>query len=316
MWHAHVNGLIIGILLGIAVSFGELYLFKTRIRRLRFSLFIICQTLFYVAAINASLFGVVTVHRILAHNSTLAFETSSASLAAYFGSDEFLTVNLYTLVLVFAVGFLRVVNRMLGQNALFLFLTGKYHRPVEEERVFMFLDIKASTTIAEKIGHTRYHAFLNDFFYDITPAIIESKGEIYRYVGDEVIVTWPRDRGLRDANCIHCYFRIAKTIAGISAQYEKNYGFTPGFRAGFHIGMVTSGLIGDIKRDVAFNGDTVNTTARIRSECTTAGRDLLFSGDLLNRLQASDLPALENIGRIKLRGKEEEIELYSVKDAA
>ena len=136
----------------------------------------------------------------------------------------------------------------------------------------MFLDLKSSTAIAEKLGHKRYHQFLNDFFYDITPAIIESKGEIYQYVGDEVVVTWTKERGLRDANCISCYFRVAAAIGKVSDTYEQKYGSVPTFKAGYHYGEVIAGLIGDIKRAVVFHGDTVNTASRIRSECTTFDR--------------------------------------------
>lgn len=180
----------------------------------------------------------------------------------------------------------------------------------------MFLDLKASTTIAEKLGHERYHKFLNDFFYDITPAIIESKGEIYQYVGDEVVVTWKKARGLREANCIKCFFLVVAAIASASDRYEKSYGLVPSFKAGYHYGPVIAGLIGDIKRDIVFHGDTVNTAARIRSECTIVHRDLLLSDHLLNQLHISDFLTPESMGKIKLRGKEEEIELFSIKEAA
>jgi len=215
---------------------------------------------------------------------------------------------------IFALNFLRQVNRMLGQNMLFEFFIGKYHKPVEEQRVFMFLDLNASTMIAEKLGPKRYHQFLDDFFYDITPAILESKGEIYQYVGDEVVVTWAKDHGLRGAKCINCYFRMAAAIAKVDDNYERKYGFVPRFKAGFHYGTVIAGLSGDIKRNLFFHGDTVNTAARIRSECTTANRPLLLSGDLLNHLSATTGLTTENMGRIKLRGKEEEIELFAMKE--
>jgi hypothetical protein len=116
---------------------------------------------------------------------------------------------------------------MLGQNVLLNYIRGKYHQPIEEERVFMFLDLNASTTIAERLGDKQYHNFLNDFFFDITPAIVESKGAIYQYVGDEVVVTWTKEEGLRDANCIKCYFRIVATIHLLSSRYQAKYGFVP-----------------------------------------------------------------------------------------
>jgi adenylate cyclase len=180
----------------------------------------------------------------------------------------------------------------------------------------MFLDLKASTTIAEKLGHTRYHAFLNDFFFDITPSIVESRGEIYQYIGDEVVITWTKENGLRDTNCVDCYMRIRNAVSALAERYTLKYGLSPTFKAGCHFGVVTAGLIGDIKRDIVYHGDTVNTAARIRSECRAYDRDLLVSGQLLNRLRTPTLPEMERIGRIRLRGKEEEIDLFAVKQAA
>jgi adenylate cyclase len=315
-WHPHLNGVLIGFFLGLALTFGELHLFQTRLRRLRFSLFIIVQTLYYHIAINIFVIGAIAFHFMVFHGSSFAQSFQTVDSQNFIGGKEFYTINVYALVMIFLIAFVRQINRTLGQNTLFNFITGKYHRPVEEERVFMFLDLKASTSIAEKLGHKRYHGFLNDFFYDITPAIIESKGEVYQYVGDEVVVTWTKERGLPEANCINCYFRIAAAIARVSDKYERKYGFVPTFKAGYHYGAVIAGMIGDIKRDVVFHGDTVNTASRIRSECTVVNRDLLLSHHLLERLSISSYLTPESIGKIKLKGKEEEIELYGIKEAA
>ncbi|HET6272693.1 MAG TPA: adenylate/guanylate cyclase domain-containing protein [Bacteroidota bacterium] len=315
-WHSHINGIAVGTLIGLALSFGELYLFRTRIRRLRFHLFIIVQALYYVVTTNIFVISVMSSHYIMLHGHTFEEETKSSVFQAFFQSSDFLPINAYALAVIIILSSIRQVSRMLGQHALVNFFSGKYHKPVEEERVFMFLDLKASTSIAEKLGHKRYHAFLNDFFFDITPAIIESKGEIYQYVGDEVVVTWPKERGVRDANCINCYFRIAAAIARVADKYERKYDCLPAFKAGYHYGTVIAGLIGDIKRDIVFHGDTVNTASRIRSECTVVKRDLLLSGHLLGQLSISEYLTPENMGKIKLRGKEEEIELYSIKEAA
>ena len=74
--------------------------------------------------------------------------------------------------------------RMLGR-----FLIGKYHQPREEQRIFMFMDMKSSTSIAEQIGNKQSFNLLNDLFNDITDAILASDGEIYQYVGDEVVIS-------------------------------------------------------------------------------------------------------------------------------
>ncbi|MFN0158922.1 MAG: adenylate/guanylate cyclase domain-containing protein [Bacteroidota bacterium] len=317
VWNVHFNATLIGLLLGIGISFGEFHVFQSRLRRLRFPLLIVVQTLYYLLIIHAIVMVVMTVYFMVFQGRPF-IEAFPLATDPRLGISQraFFNINVYALVVILFITFFRQVNRTLGQNALLFFFTGKYHLPVEENRVFMFLDLKASTSIAEKLGHQRYHGFLNDFFYDITPAIVESKGEIYQYVGDEVVVTWAKDRGLRDAECINCYFRVAAAIALVGDTYEKKYGIVPTFKVGYHYGTVTAGLIGDIKREIVFHGDTVNTAARIRSECTVVKRDLLLSGQLLHQLPISSHLTTESMGRIKLRGKDEEIELYSFREAA
>lgn len=314
LWHSILNGLFVGLIVGIALSLGELYLFQSRLRRLRFSAFLVAQTFYYLIVLYISTIGVLSLHMVVFHELTFAESFQSSEFNKFY-SNEFWKVNAYALVVIFSLNFLRQVNRMLGQNALLDLITGKYHKPVEEQRVFMFLDLNASTAMAEKLGHKRYHQLLDDFFYDVTPAILESRGEIYQYVGDEVVVTWTKDRGLRDANCITCYFRMVAAIAEVEENYKRKYGFVPRFKAGYHYGTVIAGLSGDIKRNMVFHGDTVNTAARIRSECTTVNRPLLLSGDLLKHLSVTTRLTPENMGRIKLRGKEEEIELFAIKEA-
>ena len=54
----------------------------------------------------------------------------------------------------------------------------------------MFLDLNNSTAIAERLGPLRFNDFKNDFFHDIAQPVLETRGRIYQYVGDEAVVTW------------------------------------------------------------------------------------------------------------------------------
>lgn len=314
--HSVVNGLAVGFLIGLFISAAELAWFQTRGKRMRFLPYLLLQTAYYVAVVNVSVLGVTVTHMALVHGTGFAAAFASEPIRDLMYGVPFLKVNAYSLVMIFFINFVRQVNRMLGQNALLNFLTGRYHEPVEEERVFMFLDLKTSTQIAEKLGHKKYHEFLNDFFFDITPAIVESRGEIYQYVGDEVVVTWSRRGGTVPADSLYCYFRISAAVARVAHRYEERYGFAPEFKAGFHYGPVVTGFIGDVKRDVVFHGDTVNTASRIRTECTTVNKNLLLSGDLLRNVTISSSLTPERMGRIRLKGKEKEIELYTLAEAA
>ena len=102
--------------------------------------------------------------------------------------------------------FISEISDNIGQGVLKNFFIGKYHTPLLEERIFMFLDMKSSTTIAEKLGHLKYYQLLNDYYADLTKAVLETSGEIYQYVGDEVVVSWLIDKGLNNSNCLNCFF--------------------------------------------------------------------------------------------------------------
>ncbi|MEQ9286515.1 MAG: adenylate/guanylate cyclase domain-containing protein [Cyclobacteriaceae bacterium] len=208
--------------------------------------------------------------------------------------------------------FMLQVNDKFGQGVLKYFLIGKYHKPGEEERIFMFLDLKSSTTIAEKIGHHDYFNLLKDFYSDITYPIIATKGEIYQYVGDEIVVSWKMNNGLKNANCICCFYEIKKKINQLSDKYHHKYGFVPDFKAGFHLGKVTAGEIGIIKRDIVYTGDVLNTCARIQEQCNHHGVEILISEDLIKLIKTSAIGYPHKIGDIALRGKEEKIALYTL----
>ncbi len=192
---------------------------------------------------------------------------------------------------------------------------GKYHRPIQEERIFMFLDMKSSTTIAESLGHIQFHNLLNDFFRDIAEPVVYTRGEIYQYVGDEVVITWKMKWGLRNANCIRSFYAIRETIAKRAYRYQEKYGMVPEFKAGLHCGQVTTGVIGLVKRDLVHSGDVMNTTARIQDKCNEFGVRILLSKYLLDRL---NLPphsfVAKKMGDIDLRGKTEKVMLYTLEE--
>ncbi|MEO1054577.1 MAG: adenylate/guanylate cyclase domain-containing protein [Bacteroidota bacterium] len=205
------------------------------------------------------------------------------------------------------------INDKYGHGVLFDLLLGKYHTPKQETRIFMFLDIKSSTGIAEKLGHEKYFNLLNEFFEDITTAIINSEGEIYQYVGDEIVVTWRMEEGLRDANCLKCFFETEKIIAKLSEKYLDQYGLTPDFKAALHYGEVTTGEVGTVKKDIIFTGDVLNTTSRMQELCNKFGVNLLISEKLLDKLSYEDMFDVVELGDIELRGKQQKIKLFCAK---
>lgn len=314
--HALITAAISGVIIGLGIGLAEVLYFQERGTRLRFSVLLAVRTVFYVVFVTGTLVLVIMGHNAGMRGISLGEMLAHPEARAFLAGREFLMIVLYALLLTTAVNFIRQVNRLLGHNVLLAFVTGRYHRPMAEDRVFMFLDITASTGLAEHLGDLRYHEFLNEFFYDVSPAILETGGRVYQYVGDEVVITWPAAQGVRDMNCIRCFFRIAAILARNGDEYERRFGLVPRFKAGLHAGRVIAGEIGDLKKEIVFHGDVVNTAARIRSECARHGRILLLSKDLLDRLDLGGSLSPENVGTIRLPGKHTDVTLYSFAEAA
>ncbi len=204
------------------------------------------------------------------------------------------------------------INSKFGHGALGDIIRGKYNTPKEEKRIFMFLDLNSSTTIAERLGDERYHELLKDFFSDITNPILDNNGEIYQYVGDEVIVAWKYEDGVRDNQCVKCFFDIKVHIEKLREKYLNRYGLVPAFKAGLHCGKVVAGEVGIIKRDITYSGDVLNTTSRILTLCKKFNAEILTSADLIAELNLSKQYEARPLGSIKLRGKEKEVVLSTV----
>lgn len=192
------------------------------------------------------------------------------------------------------------------------YLTGQYRRPRQEMRIFMFLDMRSSTSIAEQLGHQQYFKLINELYVEITDPILYSRGEIYQYIGDEISVSWPLRKGVRKQRCVRCFLDIRAKLQQRAAHYKANYGIEPVFKAGFHYGPVTTGEVGSVKRERIFSGDVVNTAARIQNTCNDHGVDNLLSDELLQVLRLPANYQVREIGSIELKGKKQPTRLWTI----
>jgi adenylate cyclase len=174
------------------------------------------------------------------------------------------------------------------------------------------MDLKSSTMIAEKLGHLKYSAFIRDCFSDINEEMLPFHAAVYQYAGDEIIVTWAEREGLEDFTCIRFFFACKKQFQDKAAYYQSHYGLLPEFKAGLHLGKVSAVEIGEIKRDIAYHGDTLNTASRIQSVCNQFNKNFLTSDELLGRIGTHPSLKTENLGKILLRGKTSEVGIASV----
>jgi len=288
------HGVLASLLIATPITFVEIrgrrIALLRRLRRLPWAAFFTVKALFYVAVIVG---GLLTM-RVLTHAPD---EDPFALTPAFRGGIAFgVAMSLFANLIVETGG-------LLGFSTLKNILTGRYVHPRRERRAFLLIDMRDSTGLAESLGPVRFHELLNSFFRDIADAAFESEAEIHKYVGDEAILTWPMNEALAGGECLACPF-LARDLIGRNAEhYRQRYGVVPTFRAALHCGEIVAGEIGDVRREIAYVGDTLNVAARLLDAAKNLGHDTLVSQDLLQivelpaGLKATPLPTLAIRGR-------------------
>lgn len=297
----------LGVIIGLFYSWSELLFDKFGLNRKSYGIILIIKLFGYVILTKLILFIFVTI---LIKSGEVPLKWKD--IFRVMTSKNYLVFLLYFTVVATFISFFRQINQKFGPGVLWEMLKGKYHKPQEKEHIFMFIDLRSSTTIAEKLGHIRYSRLIQDCFYDLTEVVLQHQARIYQYVGDEVILIWDLENGLRDKHCIQAFFDYQKILRDNSEHYLKEYGQIPEFKAGLHWGRVTVAEVGVIKKEIAFHGDVLNTTARIQSRCNEYGQELLISEAMKDKLGA--LPNYESIalGEELLKGKTETVQIFGL----
>ena len=306
VWVAVVLGMLYGVSLGVF----DYYLDRNFFRKLSLGKVVLMKVFGSLALLFILLFLLrfAWVDLLMAPSP----DGRAAMLSEESWKYSFHLLLIYYLFMTLIINFVNQVNKKYGPGVLAPLLLGRYRDPIEEERIFMFMDLKSSTTIAEQLGHLKYSAFIRDCFADINEVLFPFRARVYQYVGDEIVVTWPIHLGLKDHFCIRFYFACKKQFQNRVEYYKSNYGLLPEFKAGVHMGKVTAVEIGEIKKDIAYHGDTLNTAARIQGVCNEYKKDLIASEDIINEAGTDPRMKTEALGMILLRGKTEKIGIVSV----
>ena len=230
----------------------------------------------------------------------------------FFTSPIFYMVLLVVFITFTGLNSILQIIRIIGGRVLVNFILGRYHHPVQEDRIFMFLDIKGSTALAQKLGDVGMQRLISRFFFDIAEPIAQYGGEVHRYIGDQVVVTWPLSNSNMILQALRCYFTIRKLTTRLNPRYLKQFGAEIDYRVGMHGGPVVASECGDRKQEIVYFGDTINTAARIEQYCKDANSPFLISAQLLNRIELPMDWQKEVKAVTRLRGHDHETELMVV----
>ena len=210
------------------------------------------------------------------------------SFAQFIRNPNAILLFFYSLIINFLLTSLRQINLLLGKGNLWRFIKGDFYTPRVEHRVFMFIDLKGSTSIAEKLGHIKYSQFIQDCFFDLR-VVQHFNAEVYQYVGDEVVLSWKCKANTNYSNCLKAFWAFEDQLLKRNKYYMEKYGVQPFFKAGISEGEVTTSEVGEIKKEIAYHGDTINITSRIQEICNSLGKSLLASEIFINKLKYKSL---------------------------
>ena len=204
------------------------------------------------------------------------------------------------------------ITNIIGPRSFLNFITGRYHTPVEEKRFVLFVDIAGSTGLAERLGSLGIHRLLDHTFRLLTLSVVDYRGEVLNYVGDEVIVTWPQHSGAVDCRPLRCFVAMRDELSRASRQLEQEFGIVPRIRGSLHFGPVIVGEIGDIKRAIVFNGDVMNTAARLEELSCGVEGGFLISRAAMERFNSVPPFAVRDLGRLPIRGRTDGVDVVGL----
>jgi len=295
-----VFGTIFGLISGFATSFfSEQFYKRTSLKK-----FLVARGTFTLGFVLAIFLLIYLVQRQI-------FGERSFTMSQFFMQPVTAVMLIYLIIVDSVLAIFGQLSLMIGRGNVSKLIMGQFYEPKEEVRIFMFLDLRSSATIAEKIGHLEYSKLIQDCFNDI--AIMEKyDADVYQYVGDEVVLSWPSCE-LNNVNSLKAYYAFMDLIREREAYYTENYGCLPFFKAGVHLGKVTVSEVGKYKREIAYHGDTLNTASRIQGLCNELESEVLISDEFKRSISDKDSFTFIPKGYHQLKGKENTVELWSVK---
>jgi len=182
---------------------------------------------------------------------------------------------------------------------------------------FMFSDIRGFTPISEKYkgnpeGLTK---LINRFLTRMTDVIISNGGTIDKFMGDCIMAFWnapienEKHRELAVKSALEMIVALAELNIHLQAEGlpQINIGI------GINTGEALVGNMGSEQRfDYSVIGDAVNLASRLESSSKTLGKTLVIGEDTRHTIET--VYPFEYIDSITVKGKTEEIKVYTIKD--
>lgn len=301
-----------GFALGLCTGISELYLFPAYLKNtslLKLSTgkaLIFLASVFIISTITAFIYGKV---------KGMPDAEAIREVIELLNSNGFYYIFSVTLMLSFGLNFALVMQNKIGVTTFLPVISGKYYTPREENRIFLFLDLKSSSVMAEKLGHKKYSRMLQACYKDLSELVIKYRGAIYQFVGDEAVITWKSKNKNDYENSVSLFYAFTNYLKQRTEFFESEFGIKPEFKGAINAGQVMTAEVGGyLKSEIAHHGDVLNTTARMLELAKSFPNQLIVSSRVKENLKKYDKYQIVSQGKIKLRGKNNSKNIYLISE--
>jgi adenylate cyclase len=180
--------------------------------------------------------------------------------------------------------------------------------------VIWYSDLRQSTALADRLQGEEFFELLNDYFDCAAGAVLESGGEVLRFVGDAVLAVFEivePEESIKGA-CNRAY-HAARTALASKTQIDRVRAArgepTIEFGIGLHYGEVMYGNIGVPTRlEFSVIGSAANEVSRIEDLCKPLRQPLLVSKRFAQEVEAPWI----SMGTHDLRGVSQLVEVFAL----
>jgi adenylate cyclase len=308
-----INGAGAGLLVGLIIGLFEVYLFSPRAHQKSFFILLFTRVVIYMVSIAFVILIVVTLTRSIRHHQPLFEALLSEESIVYITQGKFKTAVVFAFIASVLVNFTRVISFKIGRGVLIDFILGVYQKPRLVERVFLLLQITNANQLLKEYTLESYHNFLNKIYKEIAIAAMYNGGYVYEYVDNQIILYWKAPKRGWQSHLFPCYNAILAVMKNNEAYFNKAYNLVPKLVCVAHGGEVVQAEIGELKTEIVFHGDVLNTVGRMMQVAIERGKVLVISEYVQQHIiNKEESVQINSIGQIALRGKQQPVDLFSI----
>lgn len=198
-----------------------------------------------------------------------------------------------------------VVNKLLEQKSL--------DKAERSNVCIMFLDIRDFTKYAEQATPEKVIDLLNHLFGFMIDEINAHNGIINKFLGDGFMAVFGAPIENPSAS-INAYKASIAILDKLQSEIDQGKMNPLRIGIGLHSGEAMTGNVGSaVRKEYTIIGDVVNTASRIEQLNKPHGTSLLISSAVYESLPDSDKTGLKELGKVQLKGKSQEVEVYTLK---